>query len=132
MLLAVTGFYAALLGLVAIALTVMTGRVRIGTTISLGAGSDDRLLEAMRRHANWVENVPFILLLIAIAEIDGAAKWWIHVLGATLLIARIVHPFGIKAGTMRTMPRFIGMLGTLLVAFGAIVTVLWQSISRLF
>ena len=125
----VTALYAALLGLVALALILTTGRIRTGTDISLGHGTNDKLLEAMRRHANWVENVPFALLMIAVAEINGASKLWLHALGAALLIARIIHPFGIKSQNMRTLPRFIGMLGTVFVIVAAIVTLLWQYIS---
>ena len=126
MSLEVTALYAALLALVGLVLTGLVGRARSRTTISLGDGGDPRLIEAMRRHANWVETVPIALILIAIAEINGAPDAWIHGLGGVLLAARLIHPFGINATDMRTIPRFVGMLGTMLAEVAAIGLVLWQ------
>ena len=79
----------------------LVGRERGKAKISLGDGNVKPLIEANRRHMNWVENVPFILLLIAIAELNGASKTWLHVMGGVLLISRIIHPFGMTPTTTR-------------------------------
>ena len=88
------------------------------------------LVEANRRHMNWVENVPFILLLMAMAEINGAGKTWLHIMGVVLLVARAIHPFGISADKMTLWQRAAGAGGTGLVAIAAILTLLWQAIGR--
>lgn len=122
----VTGLYAALLCLIGLALTLMVGAKRAKTPVSLGDGGDKGLLEAMRRQANWVENVPYVLILFAIIELNGAPQTWLHTMGAVLVVSRVLHPIGIDAGVMMKLPRFVGMLGTLLVALAAITTALWQ------
>ena len=126
----VTALYAALLGIVGIVLMGMVGRERGRAKISLNDGNVKPLIEANRRHMNWVENVPFILLLIAIAELNGGPKTWLHVMGGVLLVARIIHPFGISTEKMMMWQRAVGTGGTLIVSVAAIVTVIWQLIAR--
>ncbi len=130
MALQVTALYAGLLGIIGLVLWGLVGRARSQTTVSLGDGGVKPLMEANRRHMNWVENVPFVLLLIAIAELNGGGKTWIHVMGVVLLIARLIHPFGISADNMKMWQRGVGAGGTGLVGLAAIVTVLWQLIGR--
>lgn len=126
----VTALYAALLCLVGLALAGLVGRERVRVGASLGNGGDKRLIEADRRHMNWVEYVPFIIVLLAVIELNGGSRTWLHVLGGTLLVARIVHPFGIDGTHMMRWQRFVGTVGTFLVALAAIVTVLWQYAAR--
>jgi uncharacterized protein len=130
MALQVTALYAGLLGIVGLVLWGLVGQARTKTTVSLGDGGIKPLMEASRRHMNWVENVPFIVLLIAIAELNGGGKTWLHVMGLVLLIARVIHPFGINADIMNTWQRGVGAGGTGLVAAAAILTILWQWFSR--
>ena len=63
---------------------------------------------------------------MVIADVNGAPNAWIHAMGGVLLVARIVHPFGLKADAMRTRMRFIGASGTIAVQIAAIGVVLWQ------
>jgi uncharacterized protein len=130
MSLQVTALYAGLLGIVGLVLWGLVGRARSQTSVSLGDGGIKALLEASRRHMNWVENVPFILLLMAMAELNGAGKTWLHLMGIVLLVARVIHPFGISAEVMNTWQRGVGAGGTGLVALAAILTLLWQAFGR--
>lgn len=130
MVLQVTALYAGLLGLIGIVLSGLVGRTRGKINVSLGDSGNKALIEADRRHMNWVENVPFILVLFAIIELNGGSRAWLHVLGSTLLVARLVHPFGLDAAKMMTIPRFIGAAATMLVALAATLTVLWQYFTR--
>ena len=122
----VTSIYAALLALIFIVLTGMVGFARSKTTIALGDGGDPGLIVANRRQMNFVETVPLALLLIAMVELNGASATWLHVLGAVLLVARVVHPFGLNVITAKTPARGIGAFGTLLVLLAAAVTLFWQ------
>jgi uncharacterized membrane protein YecN with MAPEG domain len=126
----VTALYAGLLGIIGIVLWGLVGRARVKAKISLNDGGIKPLVEANRRHMNWVENVPFILLLMAVAELNGGAKTWLHVMGGVLLISRLIHPFGICADNMMVWQRLVGATGTAIVAVAAIVTVLWQLVAR--
>lgn len=125
----VTSLYAALLALVFVVLTAMVGYARSKTTVALGDGGDPGLIVANRRQMNFVENVPLALLLIALIELRGGNTTWLHVLGGVLLVARLVHPFGINTVTAKTIPRAAGATGTLLVLLAAALTLLWQGLS---
>ncbi len=125
MLVPVTGIYVALLALVGLALQQHVGRERLRAGISLYHGDDELLAVAMRRQANFVEQVPIALMLLAVLELNGAGAIWLHGLGSALLVARVVHPFGLEMQDFKRMPRFIGALGTLLVVLLASGKVLW-------
>ncbi len=122
----VTALYAALLALVGVTLQQLVGWKRLHAEVSLMDGGNAGLREAMRRQANFVEQVPFAVLLFALIELNGAPAWWLHTLGATLLAARIVHPLGIRDDVMRVPARGIGALVTLLVVLAACGTALSQ------
>ena len=122
----VTSLYAALLALIFIVLTGMVGYARSKTTIALGDGGDPGLVVANRRQMNFVESVPLALVLIAMVELNGGSAPWLHVLGGVLLVARLVHPFGLNMVSAKSIARGLGSGGTLLVLFAAALTLLWQ------
>lgn len=124
----VTSLYAAMLGLIGIVLWALVGRARGRAGVSLGDGGDVLLTEAIRRHMNWVENVPFILLLFALIEINGGSRTWLHVLGAALVLARVVHPFGLSVAEMVRWQRIVGAGLTFWVMIAAVLTLAWQVI----
>jgi uncharacterized protein len=128
MSLPVTTLYAGLLGLLALVLAGLAGRERSRHNISLGDGGKPELIEAMRRHANFVEYVPLFLILFAIVELNGAPKWWLHLMGLVMLIARVSHPFGLRFDKMNTIPRMIGAIGTVQALAAVSLTALWQAI----
>jgi uncharacterized protein len=130
MTVSVTLLYACLVGLVGLILGGLAGRTRSEANVSLGDGGRKDLLEAMRRQANWVENVPYAIILMALIEFNGANKTWLHVLGLILLASRIVHPFGLDADVMLKPARLVGAAGTFLVTLAAILTGLWQVLLR--
>ena len=74
----------------------------------------DPLTIASRSHANFTENVPFALLLAAIAELNGANKKRLHYTLAALFISRIMHvELGLRASDdARAFGRPIGNLIT--------------------
>jgi uncharacterized membrane protein YecN with MAPEG domain len=123
----ITALYAALQAIVSIVLVAPIGRLRSATNVSLGSGGNPALEVAIRRHANWTEYVPFTLLLIALLELNGSSAGLLHGLGAGLLVARVLHPLGLKHDDMRVPLRGIGAGGTLLVTLVATVALLLQA-----
>jgi len=68
----VTPLYAALLGLMFIALSIRTIRLRRRYRVAIGDGRKALLQRAMRVNANFAEYVPLALLLIYFVELhDG-------------------------------------------------------------
>lgn len=130
MLLQVTALYAGLLGAIGIVLWGLVGPARGRANVSLGDGGDRALMEAGRRHMNWVESTPFILVLFAIIEINGGSRTWLHAMGTVLVAARLLHPFGIDAARMQLWPRIVGAGATFFVTIAATITVLLQALGR--
>lgn len=113
-LLSVTPIYIALLGLMMVPITVRVGLYRVGHNIDIGDGGDETLLRLIRSQANFVETVPLAVVLLLVMELMGAGDTWLHALGATLVVARILHYLGLS-GLGPFMGRPVGMVGTFLV-----------------
>lgn len=108
----VTLLFAGLHGLLLLALLVPIVRLRRGRKVGLGDGGDIELLRRIRVHGNFVETVPFVLLLLALDEMAGAGRWAIVVLGSTLLAARLLHAYGLSRSEGYSIGRFWGTLLT--------------------
>lgn len=103
-------FYAALLALLFLFLSIHTIRLRRKLRIGVGDGGNALMLRAMRVHANFAEYVPFTLLLIGMLELSGAHQWIIHLLGTTLCISRCLHAYGVSQAKENYRFRISGMM----------------------
>lgn len=101
--------YASLLAIIFVALSVRTLRLRRSLKIAIGDGGDKRMLRAMRVHSNFAEYVPYALLMIYLAEVNGAPSILIHALGLSLLIGRLSHAFGVSRDHEQFQYRVAGM-----------------------
>lgn len=111
----ITALYLALFAILSGLLAFPAGRLRGSTGISIGDGGNPDLLLAMRRHANFVEYVPLLLVMFVVLELNGASATVLHGLGASLFIARICHAVGLKKDTVQSALRGVGAGGTLLI-----------------
>lgn len=93
---AITAFYAALLGLFFVFLSFRVIGWRRLKSVELGHGEDSELLRRMRVHANFAEYVPFTLLLMAIGESMTAPRPLIHIAGLILIGGRLMHAYGLS------------------------------------
>ena len=84
------------------------------------------LLEAIRRHGNFIEWVPFVLILMGICEINGMGMRFLHGAGILLVSARLIHPWGIKYNVVPHPMRAIGAGLTFFLAIALSLTVIWQ------
>jgi hypothetical protein len=131
MLLPTVALYAGLLALIGQFLASVVGTTRGRLKIPLGDGGKPELIVANRRHMNFVENVPILITLLAVIELNGTPKLWIHVMGVALLAARLVHPFGLNMDNMLSPARIFGAAVTALVTVAAAAILLWQAGSTL-
>jgi uncharacterized protein len=90
----ITAVYAALLASLFLSLAVRAAYLRWRETDYLGQSSP-RLTRAVRAHANLAEYGPVSLLLMLLAELLAAPRFALHVLGTTLVVARVIHAAGI-------------------------------------
>lgn len=108
----VTGLYAAVLGLMMIALQILAIAARAKHEVLFGDAGQMRMILPIRRHGNFVEHVPMVLILMALAEAQGLSAPWLHGAGLMLVVARVVHPLGL-AETKKVLPlRVAGTVGT--------------------
>jgi uncharacterized protein len=103
---------AGLLGLLAVSLTVSVGRLRMQKKIYLGDGGDPEMLAAIRAHGNFMEYVPFCLLLIYVVS-DFYTFWYVAVLSLVLLLSRVLHAGGLLG--FIPLGRTLGASGTTLI-----------------
>ena len=107
--------YAALLGLLLIALSARVSLARRRYRVPLGDGTEERMRQAVRAQANFVEYVPFAVLLLVLAEITGLPAAAVHGAGVLLVASRVVHAIGLSQTPGRSFGRFYGTAGTWLV-----------------
>ena len=93
---AVTPIYAGLLALVYFALSYRIILMRGPGMPSLGDGGNPVLLRRIRAHGNFAEYVPFILLMIGLLELGKFPSQYLHALGITLLVARLLHGYALS------------------------------------
>jgi uncharacterized membrane protein YecN with MAPEG domain len=130
-LILITAPYAALVGLLAAALTinVIVKRVQLG--VDAGDGGKPPLMQAIRAHANLAEHAPFALLLIALAELIGSPTAAIHGLAAVLVIARLASAYGLLSSSTQTPGRKAGASLTILVLVAASALILYRVITMM-
>ncbi len=88
-----TALFIGIFAVLHIPFTVMVGYHRAKTGIQFFDGGDKALLQKMRAHGNFTENVPIALLAMAAAEATGARQWVLLVGGFTLVAGRAVHAY---------------------------------------
>lgn len=124
----IVAIYAAVLGLLAALLTVRVILNRVRTDVQAGDGGDLRLGQSIRAHGNFAEHAPLALVLIALAEMLGAAAIWIHGLGAVLVLARLVSAWGLSRSLGATPQRQMGAGLTIAVLTLASLLILYRTL----
>jgi uncharacterized membrane protein YecN with MAPEG domain len=117
MILPITLCAAAAAALINIWLAIRCGQVRTAAKISMGDGGNDTLICRMRAHANFVENTPFVLVLIAALELAMGGTTVLAAVAAIYMIARVAHGLGMDGGSF-AKGRLVGTLVTLLTQLG--------------
>ncbi len=100
----ITFFYAALLGLLLVALAIQVS----WANVNAAKLPDWKPKTVLRVQANFVENVPMALILLFLVEMSGMPNSWVHALGTTLVIARVSHAWGLSTNPGATYARLFG------------------------
>jgi uncharacterized membrane protein YecN with MAPEG domain len=125
MTLHITSLYASVLGLMMIGLSLAVSIKRGKTGIAILHGDNMDLAITMRRYGNFIEVVPFGLLLLALMEAGGASSTLVHLSGALLLVSRILHPFGLIVTNPKHPLRIVGGVLAQISALIAIAFLVW-------
>lgn len=97
----ITAFYAGLLALWFLVLSVRVVKTRRSARIGIGTGENKDLARRVRVHGNFAEYVPLALLLMLLLELNTALAWLLHAAGVALAAGRVAHFLGLgrSAGT---------------------------------
>jgi hypothetical protein len=102
----VTAIAAALLGLIFAVLSGWVMAARLSTGVLHGDGGQELLGRRARAHANFIEYVPLILLLVGLLECAGGSRILIEILLLVLVVARLMHPLGMLA-PLNSRPQYV-------------------------
>ncbi|MEM7215336.1 MAG: MAPEG family protein [Pseudomonadota bacterium] len=113
----ITTSVAIILGLWLVALSFRVIDTRRTSGVSLGDGEDKNLSRRIRAQANLAEYAPVSLILLFLAEAQGASSWMLVACSALLVIGRLAHGFALGF-TEGNVP---GRTGGMIMTFTAIV-----------
>jgi uncharacterized membrane protein YecN with MAPEG domain len=123
----ITAFYLAILALIYAVLALRVAGLRRANLVLFGDAENTKLRTAIRVHANFIEYVPIITLLVALLEMSGMPPTRVHLLMGGLLLSRLLHPMGMAArpGSFQfNAGRVGGILLTLAVLIAAAISAL--------
>lgn len=111
----ITALYGSILALILLWLAYNVVVFRRSEGVDLGDGGSKTGVRHIRAQANATEYVPITLILFAVFEINGGSIYLLHIFGALLVFARVVHPLGLANKKGKSFGRFYGTLITWLI-----------------
>ncbi len=111
----VTILYAGIFGLLLLVLSLNIFREYIRLAINSQSRNEELWRRAERAQHSFVEFVPMCLLLMFLIEVHGAPTPVLHSLGIMLLIARVLHAYGVGKDSAANVMRIIGTQTTYLI-----------------
>lgn len=117
MILPITLSAVAAAALINIWLAMRCGKIRQQAKILHGDGDHPPLVRRMRAQLNFVENTPFVLLLIGAIELAGKGSTWLALVSGVYMLARISHAIGMDSEELSKF-RMVGVMVTMLTLLG--------------
>lgn len=125
-----TSFYAGVVGLLYLGLSINVIRNRFRFRQSLGTGQEALMEKAVRIHGNFSEYVPIILTMMGFLELGGASRDTMHFFGATLFIGRVLHAVGLSYVKTPNPYRTLGMIGTFTCLIGLSIRLITMALEK--
>ncbi|MCF6264365.1 MAG: MAPEG family protein [Xanthomonadales bacterium] len=111
----IVGVCASLLGLIYLGLSYRVVSIRRLEKIGIGTGGNEPLSLAVRAHANFIEYVPITLILLFLLMRSAGDAMVAAVLMVLLVIARLLHAYGLSGSGGYSVGRFSGTVITWIV-----------------
>ena len=98
-------------------LSFRVGATRSAVKVSVGDGGEESLIRRMRAQANFIENAPIALILIALIELARPINPGLAIVAALFTLSRVAHGLGMDGGKLGK-GRMVGTLVTMLTLLG--------------
>ena len=108
----ITASCTSILAILALVLASRVSLVRRRAGVGLGDAGNAELSQRIRVHANLVEFAPLALILLLILEQTALPRWFVMLMGALLVIGRLMHAWGFGRNAGYSIGRFYGSLLT--------------------
>lgn len=128
----ITAFWAGLIGLLGLVLAVNVVRFRQKFRVGLGDGGHAPLERAVRVFGNYAEYAALCVVMVALLEMAGGARWLVHACGAALFVGRAAHAWGLAGSAGESPGRMVGMVCTWGVLLVAGVMLVWTARGAIF
>ena len=109
-------------------LAMRIGKLRGSEKVSVGDGGSEPLMRRMRAQANFIEQTPLTLLLVAAVELAGKGGQWLAPAAAIFILGRVAHAFGMDGNF--NAGRGIGMLTSMLFQLALVVIAVLIALGR--
>ena len=109
MMMQITPFYAGLLTLIHLWLSLRVVQARRLYKVSVGDGGEREIVKRNRAQSNWVEYAVIGVVLLGLLELMGANALLLHVFGLAMLLGRAAHAYGFSSKPQVVILRQIGM-----------------------
>lgn len=111
----ITGFYAGILALLYVRLSLKIVDLRRQHKVSIGDGDNDELKRAIATHTNASQYIPIALLLLFLLEQQELHGFWLHLAGIAFVAGRWLHSQALPSDDFKQ--RVLGMqltIGTII------------------
>jgi uncharacterized membrane protein YecN with MAPEG domain len=112
------GLWSGLLVLLLVGLSLRTIFTRKRLRVSLGDGGDAQMTAVSRTFGNAAEYIPPVLIMMILLALLGFQPIWIHLLGGTMFVGRVLHAWGLGQKKQPSFGRTSGMILTQLTLIG--------------
>ncbi len=129
---AIVGLYSGLNALILVWLSAATSSLRGKYRVSIGDGGNKHLQRIMRGHANAIENMAIVLILMLIMAALGTPGYVLHGFGLVFTAGRFFHAWHFIQEDAPRWQRFYGAVATLIVLIAAAIGILCHSLVVLF
>lgn len=110
--------WSSLLVLLLVVLSFRTIFTRKRLSVSFGDGGHPELTAASRAFGNAAEYIPLLLVLLVLMGLLGFQQVWIHLLGGSMFVGRVLHAWGLAQARQPSFGRMSGMILTQLTLVG--------------
>lgn len=101
-MIAITALYTGILALMLVILSLYVVRGRWVNKVGMGDAGNEDMLKRMRTHANFIEYVPMALIGLYLLEVTKHSIIVLHGLGIALVLARVMHAYGMARPSPNT------------------------------